>query len=126
LVDKVIAGLRIDQQSVLRKYQSEQLRVRRLNIITQSMTLAGIPLTAEQKAQVEALYARESHLRTLTIVEAKGQPHQAKTNQLELQTSQRVVRLLNPNQRTALAETMARLRGGATTTSVPARRGASR
>jgi hypothetical protein len=130
LVDKVIAGLRIDQQAALRKYQSEQLRVRRLNIITQSMALAGLPLTAEQKTQVEALYARESHLRTLLIVEAKGQPHQAKTGQLELQTSQRVVRLLNPNQRTALSETMARLRGQTATPAAPrgtpAGRGASR
>jgi len=108
LVNKVIAALRIDQQAALRKYQSEQLRVQRLNLITQSMAAAGLPLTPEQKQQVEALYARESRLRTLIVVEAKGQPHGAKVSQLEAQTTQSVVRLMNQTQKTALAQAMAK------------------
>ena len=108
LVNKVIAGLRIDQQATLRRYQSEQLRVQRLNLITQSMAAAGLPLTPEQKQQVEALYARESRLRTLIVVEAKGQPHGAKISQLEAQTTQSVVRLMNQTQKTALAQAMAK------------------
>jgi hypothetical protein len=110
LVDKVIAGLRIDQQAALRKYQSDQLRTSRFKVFTQSMTAAGLPLTDQQKAQVESLYDRESRLRTLIIIEAKGQPHQARVTQLETQTTQRIVRLLNQTQKTALAEVMAKSR----------------
>ena len=110
LTNKAIAALRIDQQAALRRYQSEQLRVQRLNLITQSMAAAGLPLTPEQKQQVEALYARESRLRTLIVVEAKGQPHGAKVAQLETQTTQSVVLLMNQTQKTALAQAMAKSR----------------
>lgn len=110
LTNKVIAALRIDQQAALRRYQSEQLREQRLNLITQSMAAAGLPLTPEQKQQVEALYARESRLRTLIVVEAKGQPHGAKVAQLETQTTQSVVLLMNQTQKTALAQAMAKSR----------------
>jgi hypothetical protein len=110
LVDKVIAGLRIEQQAALRKYQSEQARVVRLNNLVKSMTAAGAPLTAEQMAEVEALFARESRLRTLLIVEAKGEPHQLKVAALETQTTQRVIRLLDDAQKSALAESLSRLR----------------
>jgi hypothetical protein len=110
LVNKVIAALRIDQQAALRKYQSEQVRLQRLSALTQSMAAVGLPLTPEQKTQVEAVYARESRLRTLIVVEAKGQPHGAKISQLETQTSQMVVRIMNPTQKTALAEAIAKSR----------------
>lgn len=108
LINKIIAGLRIDQQAALRKYQSEQLRVRRLSVMTKSMSSAGLLLTPAQTAQIEALYARESRLRTLIIVEAKGEPHQVKVAQLETQTTQRVVQLLDQTQKAALAEAIAK------------------
>jgi hypothetical protein len=107
LMDKTIASLRIDQQAALRRYQSEQLRVTRLNAMNQSMTLAGLSLTPAQKTQMEALYTRESRLRTLIIVEAKGQPHQARVAHLEAETNDKVEQLLDENQRMALAEVMA-------------------
>jgi hypothetical protein len=107
LMDKAIASLRIDQQAALRRFQSEQLRVTRLNAMTQSMTLAGLSLTPEQKTQMEALYTRESRLRTLIIVEAKGASHQARVAHLEAETNDRVEQLLDENQRMALAQVMA-------------------
>jgi hypothetical protein len=110
VVDRVIAGLRLDQQSTLRRYQSEQLRVRRLQAVIEGIAAAGMPLTSEQKVQVEALYERESQLRVLIIVEAKGQPYDLKVAQLETQTTQRVQRILEPPQRIAMAETLTRLR----------------
>jgi hypothetical protein len=110
VVDKVIAGLRLDQQSILRRYQSDQLRVRRLAAVIEGMVAAGMPLTSEQKTQIEALYERESQLRVLIIVEAKGQSSDLKVAQLETQTTQRVQRILEPPQRVALAETLTRLR----------------
>jgi hypothetical protein len=60
--------------------------------------------------EVEALFARESRLRTLLIVEAKGEPHQMKVAALETQTTQRVVKLLDDNQKAALVESLTRLR----------------
>lgn len=103
LFDKMIAALRIDQQAALRKFQSEQTRVTRLNAMTESMASAGLELTAQQKSEVEALYARESRLRTLIIVEAKGQPYQGRVSYLENETVEKVVQLLDEQQKGALA-----------------------
>ena len=111
LMNKIIAALRLDQQGALRRYQSEELRVRRVDVLVKSMALAELPLTPEQKVEVEALYARESRLRTLIIVEAKGESYQARVSRLEAQTTQRVVVLLNQTQKTALAEVMAKSKG---------------
>src|SRR5688572_26054051 len=46
LVDKMIAGLRIDQQGPLRRHQSEQARITKLNTLTSSVSRAGTPLTS--------------------------------------------------------------------------------
>ena len=104
LVDKVIAGLRIDQQGPLRRHQSEQARITKLNTLTSSVSRAGTPLTSVQLSEVEAILARESRLRTLVIVEAKGGPYQSQIVQLEAQTKQLVVDVLNPPQRIAYAD----------------------
>jgi hypothetical protein len=109
-LDKVIAGLRLDQQGTLRRYQSEQIRVSRLGTVIEGMVAARMPLTAAQKTQIEALFERESQLRALIIVEAKGQSYDLKVAQLETQTTQRVVSILEPPQRTAHLETLAKLR----------------
>lgn len=103
LVDKMIAGLRIDQQGPLRRYQSEQARITKLNTLTNSVSIAGTPLTSAQLSEVEAILARESRLRSLMIVEAKGGPYQSQIFQLEAQTKQRVVDVLDPPQRIAYA-----------------------
>lgn len=110
VMDKIIAALRVDQQGTLRKYQSEQLRVKRLNAMKQSLKLAGVSLTPEQSTQVDALYARESRLRTLAIVEAKGASVAVTISNLEKQTYQRALRALNPTQRASLATAVAKPR----------------
>jgi len=104
----MIAALRIDQQSPLRRYQSEELRVTRLAAMLESMTSAGLQLSPQQKQEIEALYARESRLRTLIIVEAKGAPHLGKVAGLERETAERVEKVLNEAQKVALAEAKAR------------------
>jgi len=111
LRNKMIAALRVDQQSALRRYQSEQLRVTRLDAMLESMTSAGLQLAPQQKREIESLYARESRLRTLIIVEAKGAPHQMKVAQLELETIERVEKLLDNAQKITLAEAKARSNG---------------
>ena len=108
LVDKIIAALRIDQQAAIRRYQSEQLRVARWNRLNDNVKSAGVTLTADQKAQIEALLARESRLRTLMIVESKGEPHRSKVAMLEAQTGQRIATLLDETQKVALVATLAK------------------
>jgi hypothetical protein len=107
LVDKVLAGLRVDQQAILRKYQSEQLRITKTSLLTRNLESAGVPLTADQKKQIEELFMRESRLRTLMIIEAKGEPYQSRTTPLEAQTTQRVARLLQQEQVKILLQTIA-------------------
>ena len=107
LVDKVIAGLRIDQQATLRKFQSEQLRISKSSLLERNLETAGVPLTVEQKKQTEELFARESRLRTLMIIEARGEPYQVKTTPLEAQTTQKVASLLDQPQVKILVETIA-------------------
>lgn len=98
LSDRVIASLRMDQQAALRKYQSEQLRVKEVNLLKLKLKAAGIMLTAEQESQVDAIYSRKSRLRTLAIIEAKGEPYDKNITILNQQTTQRVVQLLSPTQ----------------------------
>ena len=108
LSDLVIAGLRMDQQAALRKYQSEQLRVKRIALMKQKLTAAGLALTPEQESQLDAVYSRESRLRTLAIVEAKGEPYDKTVSLLEKQTSQRVVQLLNQTQKAILSAALSK------------------
>lgn len=105
LVDKMIAALRLDQQAQLRRFQSEQNRNSKRNALIASMTRAGTPLTAEQLKEVEAILARESRLRTLLIIEAKGGEYRSQIIQLDAQTTQRLMAILDPPQRVAYAET---------------------
>jgi hypothetical protein len=111
LNNRMIAALRIDQQAALRRYQSEQLRVTRLDTMMGSMTSAGVRLTPDQKKDIEDLYTRESRLRTLIVVEAKGASHFMKVAQLEVETEQRVEKVLDESQRIAFAEAKARTSG---------------
>jgi len=98
LRDRVIASLRMDQQAALRKFQSEQLRVKEVHLLKQKLKAAGILLSAEQESQVDAIYARKSRLRTLAIIEAKGESYDKNITILNQQTTQRVVQLLSPTQ----------------------------
>ena len=109
LVDKVIAGLRIDQQGPLRRHQSEQVRIIKFNTLTSTMAQAGTPLMPEQVTEVEAILARESRLRTLLIVEAKGGPYRSQLVQLEAQTTQRLLALLDPSQKVAYTATISKV-----------------
>lgn len=106
LRDILIANLTLEQQRILRTYQSEQLRTARLQQLNHNMAQAGIVPTPEQQPEIEALFARESRLRTLIIVESKGTPYQSKIAGLEAQTAERVAGLLNQPQ--ALVAAMVR------------------
>ena len=98
LRDKVIASLRMDQQAPLRKYQSEQLRIKEVGLLKQKLKAAGITLSADQETEVDAIYARKSRLRAIAIVEAKGESYEQNITILNQQSTQRVVQLLNSTQ----------------------------
>jgi hypothetical protein len=121
LVDAMIAGLRIDQQGPLRRQQSEQARIAKLSSLTSSMASAGTPLTPEQVTQVNAILSRESRLRALMIIEAKGKPYQYQLAQLEAQTNERLVAVLDPPQRITWAETNSSANPSRTTPVAPRR-----
>jgi hypothetical protein len=64
---------------------------------------AGISLTDEQDSQVDAIYVRQSWLRTLAIIEARGEPYDKNITILEQQTTQRVVQVLDQSQKAVLS-----------------------
>jgi hypothetical protein len=111
LTAKVIGALKTDQQTSLRKWQSEQIRTRRVDTLKRDMTAAGVALTPEQIPQIEALYLEESEARTKMLLESPGPVDPAKVNQLETQTVLKAVRLLTAEQRKALTDSMAKARG---------------
>ena len=99
LSDKLIAALRMDQQVPLRKYQSELVRVKRMELMKQTMAAAGNSLSAQQETEIDAVYARESRLRTLAIIEAGGESYETTLSILASQTTQRVAQVLDQSQR---------------------------
>lgn len=108
LMDVIIADLKMDQQGALRKYQSEQLRVSRQAAMKLKLKTLGVSLTPEQNTDLEAIFARESRIRTLVIVEAKGAATADTITSLEKQTSQRVLHVLNPTQRATITAALAK------------------
>ena len=98
LSDKVVAGLRLEQQSALRKYQSELLRAKEVSLLHQKLKAAGIFLTPEQDAKVDAVYDRKAHYRVLVIIGAKGEPYEETMTILNKQTTQRIVQILDEKQ----------------------------
>jgi hypothetical protein len=111
LSSKVIAALRPDQQSALRKWQSDQIRNRRAETLKRDMTAAGVALTAEQLPQIDAVFVEEGQARAQMLLETNGAPDPAKVTQLETQTMLKVVRLLTVEQRKAFTEAIAKARG---------------
>jgi len=102
LMDILLAALRVDQQAAIRRYESEQLRSSRLARFRARMIDAEVSLTTEQEPQIEALFDRESRLRTLIIIEAKGPTYRDQVLQLEAQTKQKIFDVLNETQRDTL------------------------
>ena len=108
LMDQIVAALRMDQQAALRKYQSDQFRLKRKSILQHDLKLAGLTLTRDQMTQVDELYARESRIRALAFVEAKGESVSNTLTNLEKQTSQRILDVLSGTQRSTLSTALAK------------------
>jgi len=103
LSDKLIATLRMDQQVPLRKYQSELVRVRRMESMKQTMTSSGASLSAQQEREIDAIYAHESYLRTQVVIQAAGESSEKTLSALASQTNQKVAQVLDRSQRNVLS-----------------------
>jgi hypothetical protein len=108
LVGKLAASpaLNPPQQAFLKKALRDQIMARKgFDALNLTMEEAKAPFTPEQSIQIQALYTEESRARSQLAV--PGQPADpAKLSQLERETLTKVLRLLNPAQRTALAATI--------------------
>ena len=99
LSDALISTLRMDQQVPLRKYQSEMVRAKRVEQTKQKLSEAGVSVSAQQQTQIEAIYARESYLRTLAVIEAGSENYDMTLGGLSSQTTQKVAEVLDRSAR---------------------------
>jgi hypothetical protein len=88
--------------------QKDQVRARGgFDALNLTMEDAGAPFTAEQAAEVRALFDRQSQARAQLPLNSGGVPDPATVTQLERQTLTQILRLLTDKQRAALVASMA-------------------
>jgi hypothetical protein len=101
---KLNETLTAPQRAELRRYRTEQIMLRggfpALRLILEN---GNAPFTEEQEKQVQALYLDFNRQVDALTKEAKGSPDRAQLAALENQELGKVVRLLTPEQRRALA-----------------------
>jgi hypothetical protein len=96
--------LKSEQQAIVKKLYRDQIRARGgLDALKLTMDEAGAPFSSEQLSQIQPLFEEQVKARADLAKAASGQPvEKAKVDQLERETLAKVLRLLNPAQRTAL------------------------
>ena len=101
---KVNDALTLDQQRSLRRYRTERIMTRggfqALKLILDN---AQTPFTPEQETQVQSLYAEFNRQVAQLARDSKGAPDRAQLDKLQSETLGKVVRLMTPTQRRALA-----------------------
>ena len=101
---KVNEALTLDQQRSLRRYRTERIMTRggfqALKLILDN---AQTPFTPEQETQVQSLYAEFNRQVDQLARDSKGAPDRAQLDKLQNETLGKVVRLMTPTQRRALA-----------------------
>ncbi len=93
------------QQAVIKKIYKDQIRAHGgFEAIKMTMDDAGAPFTPEQVAQIQPLFEEKEKTKIQLTRDAAGQPvEKAKLDQLDRETLSKVLKLLTPPQRTALA-----------------------
>jgi hypothetical protein len=93
------------QQAVMKKIYKDQVRAHGgFEAIKMTMDDAGASFTAEQVAQIQPLFEEKERAKIQLARDAAGQPvEKAKLDALDRETLGKVLRLLTPPQRTALA-----------------------
>jgi hypothetical protein len=101
---RVNETLTADQRAEMRRYRTEQIMLRggfpALRLILEN---GNAPFAVEQEKQVQALYLDFNRQVDVLVKESKGNPDRAQLAALENQELAKVVRLLTPEQRRALA-----------------------
>jgi hypothetical protein len=93
-----------EQQAVLKKLQKDQIKARGgFDALRLTMADAGVPFSEQQSIQIQALFDEQNQARLQSARESQGQLDPAKAAQIERSTLGKVLQLLNPQQRAALA-----------------------
>jgi hypothetical protein len=103
LSDKLFAALPMEQQLPVRKYQSELVRQRRVDRFKQTTEASGLSLTEQQESDIDAIFARESYLRTQAIIQANGEDYEKSLVFVTSQTEKRIAVVLDPSQGSAIS-----------------------
>jgi len=103
LSDKLFAALPMEQQLPVRKFQSEMVRQRRVDRFKQTTEASGLSLTEQQESDIDAIFARESYLRTQAIIQANGESYEKSLSFVASQTEKRIALVLDPSQPNALS-----------------------
>jgi len=101
---KVNEALTPDQRAEMRRYRTEQIMLRggfpALKLVLEN---GNAPFNADQEKQVQAVYLEFNQKANALMREKQGNPDRAELTALENQELGKVVRLLTPEQRRALA-----------------------
>jgi len=100
-----VSSLSPEQQAFVKKLYREQVKSRGgFDAIKVTLEDAGVPFSAEQVAQIQPLFDQQNQARLELLKQSQGQPaDQAKIDQLQRETLAKVLKLMIPAQRAALA-----------------------
>src|SRR5215468_8948239 len=105
LLGKIAAAPQLNeqQQRVMTKLYKDQVKSRGgFDAIKMTMEDAGSPFTSEQISQIQPLFEQQNQAKAQLLKDSQGNPDKAKLDQLQRETLSKVLRLLNPGQRSAL------------------------
>jgi hypothetical protein len=101
---KVNDVLTPDQRAELRRYRTEQIMMRGgFQALRLIMEDARTPFTEEQEKQVQAVYVDFNRQLDQLLRDSKGKPDRAELEKMENTALGKVIRLMTPAQRRALA-----------------------
>jgi hypothetical protein len=101
---QVIGVLTADQQMTWRRYQVQQIKLRGgFEALKLTLEEAKVPLTADQEKQVESIYDTFNKQGVQVIKGTAGQSDMVKLNQMQKEQIGKVIKILTPDQRKALA-----------------------
>ena len=99
----LVSALSPEQQAFLKKLYKDQIKSRGgFDAIKVTLEDAGTPFSAEQIAQIQPLFDQQNQAKAQLLKESQGSPDKAKLDQIQRETLAKVLRLLNPGQRSAL------------------------
>ena len=105
LMNKITAALTPDQQTAFKKYLNGEIKKQGgLGALKVTMEEAGAAFTPEQEKQLDGFYSEDAQQRAQLRRESQGNPDAAKLADIDKATMTKVVKILTPAQRKALAD----------------------